>query len=99
MRGVAALTLALYTRVQDTADTSSRSFLKLDCGMTEVLRPSLCAARLRMRCTRVRELTPALPQLRRTAPAGGGQAQRRGDGPHQEVRADGGKNAARNARR
>ena len=44
---VAALTLR-RTLLQDTADTSSRSFLKLDCGMTEVLRPSLCVARLQM---------------------------------------------------
>jgi hypothetical protein len=32
--------------MQDTASTSSRAFLKLDAGMTEVLRPSLCVAAL-----------------------------------------------------
>lgn len=35
---------SLVSRVQDTAQTPSRSFLKLDAGMTEVLRPSLYGA-------------------------------------------------------
>jgi len=33
---------SLLSTVQDMASTSSRAFLKLDTGMTEVLRPSLC---------------------------------------------------------
>ncbi len=36
---------SLVTTVQDTAQTPTRSFLKLDAGMTEVLRPSLCVCR------------------------------------------------------
>jgi diaminopimelate decarboxylase len=34
---------SLVSTVQDVVSTSTRSFLKLDTGMTEVLRPSLCA--------------------------------------------------------
>ena len=41
-----SLTQTLFRSAQDTVTTSSRSFVKLDCGMTEVLRPSLCVPRL-----------------------------------------------------
>jgi hypothetical protein len=48
----ADLCCVVLLTLQDTAATSSRAFLKLDAGMTEVLRPSLCVLRSLAFCAR-----------------------------------------------
>jgi diaminopimelate decarboxylase len=56
---------SLVSTVQDVARTPTRAFLKLDAGMTEVLRPSLCALSP-LRFPRLRSRRPRAATARST---------------------------------